>query len=182
MNYIFLTDGFEEIEGLTVIDLLRRADIKISSVSITGDKKVRGRSNIKVISDELFSDLNKSQIKKEDFLILPGGTTAFAEHNGLNELLLGHNGIGGNIASICAAPIVLGRLGILNKRNATIFPSMKDELIKAGAVYKSDNVVIDKNIITSRGPATAMDFALAIVKAIKGETVFTEIKEELLFQ
>ena len=112
MVYLFLADGFEEIEGLTVVDLLRRAELEIRMVSVTGEKQVIGSHNIKVEADEVYGE---SDYSLADMLILPGGmpgTRHLAEHRELGVLLKQFHKEGKNIAAICAAPSVLGMLGI----------------------------------------------------------------------
>lgn len=164
--YIFLAEGFEEIEGLTVVDLLRRAKIDISMISVTGGRRVTGAHQITTEADLLFEDADFSDA---DMLVLPGGmpgTTNLMKHEGLDRLLRDFSSRGKQLAAICAAPSVLGMKGILSGRNATCFPGMEEKLL--GAHLKNDDVVVDGNITTSRGMGTAIDFSLSLIKSIKG--------------
>ncbi len=167
MVYIFLADGFEEIEGLTVVDLLRRAGIEIRTVSITGTKQVMGSHKIKVEADEIFGE---SDYGKADMLVLPGGmpgTRHLAEHRRLVDLLKQANKEERNIAAICAAPSVLGLNGILQGKRATCFPGFEDKL--AGANVTGNKTETDANIITGKGMGAAIDFSLCIIKELKDE-------------
>lgn len=178
--YIFLADGFEEIEGLTVVDLLRRAGIDITMVSITGSKEITGAHNIKVIADELFDETGYNNAK---MLVLPGGmpgTTHLLEHKKLRELLLRHNSEDKMIAAICAAPSVLGMHGILEGKKATCYPGFEDKLI--GANYTNEKVVKDKNVITSKGLGTAIDFAASIIEHYQGKEAADRIKSSIQYE
>lgn len=178
--YIFLADGFEEIEGLTVVDLLRRAGIDITMVSITGSKEITGAHNIKVIADELFDETGYNNAK---MLVLPGGmpgTTHLLEHKKLRELLLRHNSDNKMIAAICAAPSVLGMHGILKGKKATCYPGFEDKLI--GAIYTNEKVVEDKNVITSKGLGTAIDFAASIIEQYQGKEAAERIKSSIQYE
>ncbi|MDF2472463.1 MAG: hypothetical protein K0R21_245 [Anaerocolumna sp.] len=162
--YIFLADGFEEVEGLTVVDLLRRAGIETCMVSITGTKEITGSHNIRVIADQLFEETDYNDAK---MLILPGGmpgTKHLGEHKGLVNLLCEFHKKGNLISAICAAPSVLGKNHILQGRKVTSFPGYEDQLI--GAEYTGNKVEKDSNIITSKGLGTALDFSLAIIETI----------------
>lgn len=179
MVYVFLANGFEELEALTVVDLLRRADIQVKTVSVMEERLVYGSKGIGVEADILFKagDYEHCQM-----LILPGGmpgTTNLCNHRELNEELKAFYGKGKPIAAICAAPMVLGRAGLLAGHKATIYTGMEEELV--GAKPMEDDVVVSDNIITSKGPGTAMDFALAIIEFIKGTQKAEEIAAELLY-
>lgn len=177
--YIFFADGFEEIEGLTVVDLLRRANIDITTVSITASKEITGAHNIQVIADELFGE---SDYDNANMLVLPGGmpgTTHLLEHKKLRELLLRHNSDNKMIAAICAAPSVLGMNGILEGKKATCYPGFEDKLI--GAIYTNEKVVKDKNVMTSKGLGTAIDFATSIIEHYQGEEAADRIKSSVQY-
>lgn len=165
MNYIFLDKGFEEIEAVTTIDLLRRADIAVVVVSLTGKTLVEGAHSIGVEADTLFEDANFSDA---EMLILPGGATHLDEHQGLVNLLLAHNEQEKLIAAICAAPSVLGTLGILQGKQATCYPGFESYL---GESYVGGLVVESKNIITAKGPGLSADFAFCIIEKLKGSDV-----------
>lgn len=165
--YIFLADGFEEIEGLTVVDLLRRAGIDIDMVSISGSLEVLGGHNITVKADMLFED---GDYLDADMLVLPGGkvgTDNLAAHEGLDRLLRDFASKSKLLAAICAAPSVLGSKGLLDGKKAICYPGFEGYL--KGATITDEAVVTDGNVITSKGMGTAIDFALAIIKKLKTE-------------
>lgn len=179
MVYIFIADGFEEIEGLTVVDLLRRAGLDIKMVSVTGQKQITGSHNIKVETDELFGE---SDYSKADMLVLPGGmpgTRHLAGHRGLVTLLKQFHREERNIAAICAAPSVLGMNGILQGKRATCFPGFEDKL--EGAVVTGSKTVVDGNIITGKGMGTAIDFSLAVIEKLKGRETADKIAAAILY-
>lgn len=160
MNYLFLDNGFEEIEALTTVDLLRRANIELTTVSITGEKQVTGAHNITVLADKLFDDCNFADA---EMLILPGGPTHLENHKNLCDLLVKHNAEGKLLAAICAAPSVLGRLGILEGKQATCYPGFESFL---GESYIGGLVVESKNVITAKGPGLSSDFAFCIIEKL----------------
>lgn len=175
---IFLHEGFEEIEAITVIDILRRADIDITTVSLQDSFLVSGAHGINVEADMIF---NEEDLISADMLILPGGalgTENMKKSSELNKLLKYFMDENKYIAAICAAPTVLGEAGFLNGVNAVCYPGLENEL--SGAVVKNDSVVTDKNIITSKGPGTAVDFALEILKIFSDEDTCSNVKNDLL--
>ncbi len=169
MNYLFLDNGFEEIEAITVVDLLRRAGIPLTTVSVTGNPMVLGAHNVAVEADGLFENVN---FDDAEMLILPGGQTKLDQHNGLCELLTQHNEADKLIAAICAAPSVLGKLGILKGKQATCYPGFEKFLNES---YVGGLVVESKNIITAKGPGLASDFAFCIIEKIKGSDVADQV-------
>lgn len=176
---IFFADGLEEIEGLTVVDLLRRVDIPISIISITGNKMITGAHDIKIEADILFEDMDFTDT---GMLILPGGmpgTKNLKAHEGLCRLLHEFNTKGKYIAAICSAPSVLGQLNILNGKKATCYPGFENQL--SGAALSDGNCVTDGNIITSRGMGTAIDFAAEIISIIKNRSVAEALKETIIY-
>lgn len=178
--YIFLADGFEEIEGLTVVDLLRRAEIDIQMVSITGKKEVTGSHNITVLADALFEELN---FEDADLLVLPGGmpgTRYLGEHEGLGRLLEEFNNRKKLLAAICAAPSVLGTKGLLKGKNATCYPGFEDKLVGANAMLQ--DVVRDDNVVTSRGMGTAIDFSLALIRELKSEAEASKLAKAIQYR
>jgi len=177
--YIFFADGLEEIEGLTVVDLLRRVDIPISIVSITGSKRIIGAHDIKIEADTLFEDTDFTDAA---MLILPGGTPGtknLKAHKGLCGLLRDFHAKGKYIAAICAAPSILGQLNILNGKKATCYPGHEDQL--SGAFLTEEHCVTDGNIITSRGMGTAIDFAMEIISVIKDSAVADALKKTIIY-
>lgn len=177
--YIFLSDGFEEIEGLTVVDLLRRAEIDISMVSIMDRKSVTGAHGITIEADVLYDDVDFSQA---EMLVLPGGmpgTKHLGEHEALVARLKSFNDKNKLIAAICAAPSVLGVNGILKGKKATCYPGFEDKLIDA--LVSDEAVVKDQNIITSRGLGTAIPFALKIIELLKGKDASELISKSIIY-
>ena len=178
MVYIALANGFEEIEALTVIDVIRRAGIDISSFSITSDKEVMGAHGITVIAD---CTLPKADLAKSEFVILPGGMPGAANLRNCAKLcqeLTKRANNSQNIAAICAAPFILGELGILKNKRATCYPGFENKL--EGCIYTGAMVEQDDNIITGKGPAAAMDFALKIVETMADKKTSDDIATGML--
>lgn len=178
MIYALLADGFEEIEAVTVIDILRRAGKEVAIVGITEDTDyVSGAHGIKLKYD---ITVNRVDIDKTDVLFLPGGmpgTKNLADSADVNSLILRAFAAGKTIAAICAAPMVLGHAGILNGIRCCCFPGFESEL--AGAVVTSDAVVLDRNIITARGVGVAIDFALKITEHLCGAATAEKLKSSM---
>ncbi len=174
--FVFLTTGFEEIEALATIDVLRRAKLDVQSVSLTGDKLVQGAHQVTVQADTLFEQVDCAQA---DMLVVPGGTTKFNEHEAFKQQLLAFAQKGGKVAAICASPMVLGGLGLLQGKNATCYPGFESYL--TGAQLQTDRaVVIDGTITTGRGPGLTIPFALALVEQLAGAAVRDEVAAGLL--
>ena len=178
--YIFLADGFEDIEGLAVVDLMRRAGIGIVTVSIKEEKEIVTSHGIQMRTDIAFPEADFSDA---DLLILPGGKLGTANLKAcepLAKLLVDFAGQGGKIAAICAAPTVLSDLGLLEGRKATSYPTC-EPAVKA-AQYLTDKVVVDGNITTSRGMGTAIDFGLNLIDQLLGEEKALEIARSIVYQ
>ena len=177
--YIFLAEGFEEIEALTVVDILRRDGIVIKTVSITRDKQVEGAHGITVIADKVLKDI---ELKDAALLILPGGmpgTTNLKECDELMDMVRQFAGTNRRIAAICAAPTVLGSLGLLEGKKACCYPGMESGL--TGAEVLEDEVVTDGNITTSRGMGTAIPFALELVRLFDSKTEAMAMKRKIVY-
>ena len=177
--YVFLAEGFEEMEAVTPIDLLRRAGVDAKLVSVTGNRAVTGAHGVTYLADLLFEEIEEDA----DMLVLPGGlpgTTNLQAHEGLTRLLLQQHEAHKWVAAICAAPMVLGALGIVKDRHATIYPGIEDKLI--GATPLADEVVVDGNVITSRAPGTAIPFAIALAKLLTDEKTAAALTEDLVFR
>lgn len=175
---LFLANGFEEIEALGTLDILRRAQIPVKTVSISDDKTVTGAHNISVIADTIFAEADFTEV---EVLVLPGGMPGakhLNEHEGVKKLLLEFNKQQKMIASICAAPMVLGGLRLLEGRRSTCYPGFEPELI--GAQVTGENVVVDGNITTGKGPGLVFDFALRLVEQIAGMPTRREVQQGLL--
>lgn len=178
MILVHLAQGFEEVEALTTVDLMRRADMDAYLVSMGEELLVEGAHGITVKADYMFEDVDYSTC---EMIVLPGGLPGaynLREHQGLREQIIQFAEEGKGLAAICAAPLVFGDLGILEGRKATIYPGMEEHL--KGAEPIGFPVVRDMNIITSQGPATAMKFALALVSYFKGKDKADELEEDLL--
>ncbi len=180
MIYEFFADGFEEVEALTIVDLLRRGSCEVTTVSIAESKVVMGTHGIPVTADIMFDEADFSDA---DMLVLPGGlpgATNLADHKGLTALLKKQNEEGKKIAAICASPaLVFGRHNLLDGRKATCYPGLDDKLTDSQPV--EDVVVTDGNLTTSRGPATAMAFGIELVRIMAGEKVADEVSDGLLY-
>ena len=176
---IFFANGLEEIEGLTVVDLMRRAGIPVSIISISNSLEIIGAHQIKIAADALFSDMDFTDT---EMLVLPGGmpgTTHLAAFAPLCKLLQEFSTSGKYVAAICAAPTVLGELGILKGKKATCYPGMEAKL--TGAEASAMPVVIDGNIITSRGMGTAIAFAGELIALLEGRETSDEILESIVY-
>jgi 4-methyl-5(b-hydroxyethyl)-thiazole monophosphate biosynthesis len=176
--FLFLAEGFEETEAVATLDVLLRGGINAQTVSITGKRLVTGAHGIEVNADKLFED---TEFSSADVLVLPGGMPGASNlnsHAKLKELLVAFNHQGKIIAAICAAPLVLGGLGLLRGKNAVVYPGYEDTL--DGANIKEQAVVVDGNIITGRGPGFALQFGLAIVEAVEGKGKADEVAKGLL--
>lgn len=176
---LMLAEGFEEVEALTVVDYLRRKDIICDTCSIAESKNVEGAHRISVESDKVLKDI--VDIEGYDGIVLPGGlpgSTNLRDNDRVIELVKDFDKNEKLIAAICAAPIVLEKAGIIDGKNITSYPGTEGEL-KSGK-YKEDLVVRDGHIITARGPAVAVYFALEIVDYLIGERNKEDLKEEIL--
>ncbi len=177
---VYLAEGFEEIEAVTVIDVLRRAGIDVTTVSISNDREVKGAHNIPISADKLFTQLDNMQT---DMVVLPGGlpgTTNLGAHEGLSQILKSFAENNKYIAAICAAPSIIGKMGILEGCNATCYPGFEEYLM--GANPMGDLVVQHNNVITSKGPGTALYFSLKLVEILQGKEVAEQLKEGMLVQ
>ncbi|MGN0243335.1 MAG: DJ-1 family glyoxalase III [Lachnospiraceae bacterium] len=161
---VLFAEGFEEVEALTVVDLLRRVKIEVLCASVTGNLLVTGAHNITVQMDCLMSEISEEEM---DYLILPGGmpgTIHLKEDPQVRQWIQKRATREAGIAAICAAPSILGELGILQGRRATCYPGFESAL--QGASVSEEPVVRDANIITSRGVGTAIAFAYELVCAL----------------
>lgn len=176
---VFLADGFEEIEGLTVVDILRRAGVDTQTVSITEERMVTGSHKIPVQADVCLKD---ADFTGAQMLVLPGGmpgTVNLGACRELTELLVRFHEEGKKVAAICAAPSVLGDLGILKGKRAACYPGFEDRLAGAEVVY--EKVAVDSNVTTSRGMGTAIPFALALAEQLVSREKAEEIKKGIIY-
>ena len=177
--FVFLADGFEEIEAIAPIDILRRADIDVSIISINSEKTVRGAHGIKIIADFVFSEADFSNI---DLLFLPGGMPGTANldaHAGLKELIIKQHEQGKNIAAICAAPSILGKMDLLLGKEAICYPGFENQL--KGANLSDKKVVKSDKIITGKGAGVAIEFALKLVEELKSKAIADKVSDSICY-
>ena len=175
MIYVMLAEGFEEIEALTVVDYVRRAGIELKTVGVTG-KVVTGSHNIPVTAD-LLSEETKII---PDMVVLPGGlpgTTYLDESQYVKDMITACLEQGGMAVAICAAPSVLGGMGLLNGKEAICYPGFEEKLI--GATVSESPVVRDGNLITAKAAGVANEFAYAIIEAMSGREKAEEIRNQI---
>ncbi len=178
--FIFMAEGHEEIEALTVVDLLRRAGIEIEMVSITSNSLVPGSHGITTVCDKLIEQIN---FDEADMLVLPGGmpgTLNLGLCQSLMEQIHKFDAAGKGLAAICAAPTVFGKAGLLQGKKATCYPGMEGDL--QGAIVSADNVCHDGHIITSRGMGTAIPFALEIVRTFQGDEAAEKLGKSVVYR
>ncbi len=176
---VFFADGCEEIEGLTVVDMLRRAGIDVCGVSITGSREVHGSHNITFLADLTYEE---ADLDTFDGAVLPGGvpgTPNLGAHAGVVSTIKKFAEEGKLVAAICAAPSILGENGILKGKRATCHPGWEDRL--TGAVVSEETAVTDGNVITSRGMGTAVDFSLAIIRKLSDEETVAKVKKGIVY-
>ncbi len=178
MVYVLLANGFEEIEALTPVDIMRRAGIEVKTVTITDELEVLGAHNIKVEADIKLGEINR---EKMDLLMLPGG----AGHVNLDECREVHDLInyavenGKYVAAICASPSIIGKMGILKGKKATAFPGFEKFL--KGAEVVADKVVVDGNIITAKGAGASAEFGFSIVEKLIDKKTADQLKETMQY-
>ena len=177
--YAFLAEGLEEVECLATADVLTRAGVHVKLISITGKKEVRGSHGFSIRADAL---LEETDLDRADVLFLPGGmpgTKHLMECGPLCDALVRAHGAGKRLAAICAAPSVLGRLGLLKDKKATCYPGFEDSLL--GASYTSQGVITDGNITTSRGLGYALDLGLELIRLLQGPQQAERIREAVQY-
>lgn len=177
---IFLTNGFEEIEALTVVDMLRRAKITCDMISVDDDMQVIGAHGIEVKADAMISQIDFEEV---DCMILPGGSPGWQNLEKSQYLMKRLEEFVQKdkmICAICGAPVILGRKGYLYDRTAVCYPSLENEL--TGAFVPDEEVVRDGNIITSRGVGTAIAFSAEIIKAILDEETADEMLKAVVYK
>ncbi len=176
---VLLADGFEEIEAVTSIDLLRRAGLDVTVAGV-GKATVKGSRGIMVRTDKRL----KSYKGLPDALVLPGGMPGvrnLSASKEVNELILKASSKGKVIAAICAAPsYVLAPTGVLKGKRAACYPGTED-LLKGKAKYSNKKVVVDGNLITSQGPGTAFDFALTLIDKLRGRSIKEKVRKKTLY-
>lgn len=176
---VFFATGYEEIEALTVVDILRRAGISTKMVSITGQDMVTGSHNISVKMDALFDDIDFANV---EMIVLPGGmpgTKHLEAHEGLMKQVDSFHAAGKPISAICAAPSILGHRDVLQGKKACCYPSFEEDLQGAEVVFKP--CVVDGHVTTGRGMGTAIEFALAIVERYQGKEAANQMAEKIIY-
>ena len=177
---IFMADGCEEIEGLTVVDIARRAGIEITMISITGNKEVTSSHKVTFLADACKDNVDYTAL---DGIVLPGGmpgTLNLGADDTVNRVICEFAAEGKLVAAICAAPSVLGQAGLLEGRHATCHPGFEEKL--TGADTTEEEVCCDGNIITSRGMGTAIPFALEIVRYFADDETVEHVKKGLVYK
>ncbi len=178
--YVFLADGFEDIEALAPVDILRRGGIDVKTVSINATDMVASAHGVQVKADMMFADADFSDA---DLLMLPGGMPGaknLDEHEGVRTALVRHAEQQKLIGAICAAPMVLGHLGLLRGKRATCYPGFETEL--EGATYTAEPCTADGNIITGKGPGASFAYAYRLLEEFKGASVVAELKKGMMYE
>lgn len=176
---IFLAPGYEEVEMLTVVDMVRRAGLTIDMVSITDSLEVTSSHNVTIKADNLFKDADFDSAK---MIILPGGipgTPNLLAYKPLTDKILEFKENGKLLSAVCAAPTVYGELGILKENKATCYPGMESKL--HCAEHLETPVVIDGQFITSRGMGTCIEFAGAIITRLKDKETAEDVKSKIVY-
>ncbi len=172
-----LADGFEEIEAIAGIDVLRRAGLNVITAFLN-EKEVIGSHDITIVADMSIDLISVDEI---DGILIPGGMPGaknIAEDKRMLDVIKGLNTKQNMIAAICAAPIALEAAGVIDGKMATSYPGFDKEM--TSCIYKEDRVVIHGNIITARGPGVALEFAIAVVEYLVGKGKATELKKAML--
>ncbi|MBR5659768.1 MAG: DJ-1/PfpI family protein [Lachnospiraceae bacterium] len=175
--YAYLADGFEEVECLAVVDVIRRGGVACETVAIAKNPLVTGAHGVMVAADRIGGEVPDDAT----MLFLPGGMP------GTNNLYADKEFMGRfkdaakrgvKIAAICAAPMILGQLGLLNKKKATCYPGFEDKLV--GAILTDEDVVVDGNVITGRGMGVAVDMGLAMLEALTDKATAQKVKNSIM--
>jgi 4-methyl-5(b-hydroxyethyl)-thiazole monophosphate biosynthesis len=177
---IHFADGFEEIEAITPVDVLRRAGCEVITVSVTGKNEVTSTRGVTILADKHFIEADYEQA---DLIILPGGqpgSNNLKGHEGLKKQIQAFHQQGKMIAAICAAPLVLGSAGILKGKKATCYPGTESQL--TGATCTGNAVEVDGNIITGKGPGAALKFSLVLAELLVGKAKLDEVKRAMIVE
>ena len=179
MIYTFLAEGFEDIEALAPIDIMRRAGLQVETVSITDDYVVLTAHGVGIVADRTIADIDFADA---DLLFLPGGmpgATNLDACQPLRQGILQHYQAGRPVAAICAAPLVLGHLGLLEGKKATCYPGFETEL--KGATYTASLVEQDGQVITGKGPGAAMELGYVLVERLKDKQTAEALREGMMY-
>jgi 4-methyl-5(b-hydroxyethyl)-thiazole monophosphate biosynthesis len=177
MVYVILGNGFEEIEALTPVDVLRRCGVEVCTAGV-GGLKIEGSHGIIVTADCMVDEIDQSQL---DMIVLPGGlggVNAISASAPAMEAIRRAYEDGKHVAAICAGPTVLASLGITDGKHATSYPSAKEKMSRA--IYEESPVVTDGKLTTSRGPGTSMAFGLELARILCGDAVADQVAHDML--
>jgi 4-methyl-5(b-hydroxyethyl)-thiazole monophosphate biosynthesis len=181
--YVFLADGFEDVEALIPIDVLRRGGVEVVTVSTTDFPLVESAHGVNIEADLQFDQVDTSDA---DLLMLPGGMPGAANlyaHKGVCKAVCAQAAAGKKVAAICAAPaVVLAQLGLLQGKKATCYPGFEQVLKESGAQYTADLVTVDGNITTAEGPAAAFPYAYELLTQLVDKATSDQIAEGMRFK
>lgn len=177
---VFFAPGFEEIEAFSIVDILRRCQIEVTIVGLKRDV-IEGAHEIKIIPDKYIEDI---RVKDFDAVVCPGGSPGYEnlkKDRRVIKMIKEAHGQKKVVAAICGAPVVLSKAGILNGKACTIYPGMEDELLKGGGKPVGEElVVVDENIITSKGPGTALVFSFKLAEKLTNRDLVEKVKNDVL--
>ncbi len=174
-----MADGFEDIEALAPVDILKRGGIDVQTVSIMGREWVESANGISIKTDLLFED---GDYEDAEMLLLPGGmpgASHLKHHEGLRQLLLNHAAKGRRIGAICAAPMVLGSLGLLEGKRATCYPGFESQL--KGAEYTGQPLTVDDIIVTAKGPGVSLPYGYCLLSILEGDDEARNIQQQMMY-
>ena len=177
---VFLADGLEMIEGLTVVDMMRRAGFEVTTISIMDDIVVTSAHDVKITADVMFDD---ADFDAYDALVLPGGqpgTTNLGAHAGVVSQIKAYAAAGKVVGAICAAPTVLSAAGLLSGKQATCYPGC-EAAFADDVIYTPEPAVVQDNIITGRSMGQAIPFAAALIEKLGGAQLSQQVKEEIVY-
>ena len=180
--YVFLANGFEDIEALIPVDVLRRGGVEVVTVSVVeGSQVVETAHRVRIEADKMFAECDFADA---DVLMLPGGMPGASNlnnHEGVRQALLKQNAAGKRVAAICAAPLVLGGLGLLRGKKATCYPGFESVLAENNATYTGDLFTVDGNVTTGEGPAAAFPFAYELLSQLVSKQTSDQIAEGMRY-
>lgn len=174
-----MANGFEDIEAIGTIDILRRGGVDVKTVSITGSNTVESAHGISIEADMMIED---GDFSDADALVLPGGlpgATNLNDHEGVRNALMIQAEKGKIVAAICAAPLVLGGLGLVNGKRATCYPGFEKYL--TGAEYTKEICTVDGNVTTGEGPGATFDFAYALLTQLEGAEIVAQLQQGMMY-
>lgn len=176
--YQLMANGFEEIEALAPVDILRRGGVEVTTVSVMGERQAESSHGVCIRTD---AEIEEVDMKDADLVMIPGGMPGannLNEHEGVRKALLEQFHAGRRVAAICAAPLVLGSIGILKGRKATCYPGFEKYL--DGAEYTAELVTVDGNITTGKGPSAAIMYSFRLLAQLTSEEKAEEVKAAML--